>query len=291
MMINRFYQRAFVGGQWYVALRRKNQGKYSIVSAPSGTWIADPFLCEVAGEHYLFVELYEDARKKACIGYYKIVDEQPVFQGKIIDQPYHLSYPCVFEYNGEHYMIPESSANKTVDLYRAIHFPDKWEREKTLIEKYRYVDTTVFEISKRFYAISYRKDNQEWKLDFYELDMNKKTVRLVNSKAYGENIARPAGAFNMKGGVSRPAQDCSLKYGESLIVYEVSCSNDGEYDEKAIEKINIDSFPIDMKLNRVHTYNQDSVYECIDAFMEKFELFHGVKILWRAYIKPQLIKR
>ncbi len=290
MMINRLYQKAFVGGQWYVALRRKNQEKYNIVKAPAGTWIADPFLCEAEGEHYLFVELYEDAKKKACIGYYKIVDEQPVFQGKIIDQPYHLSYPCVFEYNGEYYMIPESSANKTVDLYRATHFPDKWEREKTLIEKDRYVDTTVFKVNNCLYAISYRKHNREWKLDFYKLDIDEKAVQLLNSKVYGTNVARPAGAFDIEG-VRRPAQDCSLKYGESLIIYEVCCSNDGDYDEKAIEKINIKNFPIDMKLNRVHTYNQDSVYECIDAFTEKIEVFHGVKILWRAYLKPYLTKR
>lgn len=291
MMLSRFYQKAFIGGQWYVALRRKNQMEYSVVATPSGTWIADPFLCEANGEHYLFVELYETAKKKACIAYYKIVDGQPFFQGRIIDQPYHLSYPCVFEYKGEHYLIPESSANETVDLYRATHFPDRWEREKTLIEKRRYVDTTVFEIENRFYAISYRKHNQKWRLDYYKLDMDKKALRLLASKEYDHNVARPAGAFDMKEGLRRPAQDCFSKYGERLIIYEVCCSEDGAYDEKIVNKVDIDSFPIDMRLNRVHTYNQDSGYECIDAFVEKFDVFHGAKILWRAYLRPYLAKR
>ena len=30
-------------------------------------------------------------------------------------------------------MIPETSANHTVELFRAVRFPDKWVFEKTLI--------------------------------------------------------------------------------------------------------------------------------------------------------------
>ena len=37
----------------------------------------------------------------------------------VLAEPFHLSYPYVFEWQGSHYMIPESGAAKSVRLYRA----------------------------------------------------------------------------------------------------------------------------------------------------------------------------
>lgn len=58
--------KAFVGGEWKVAYRplSKNNGDYQIVNAPKGMCLADPFLYEVDGKHYLFVELFEKKRIK-----------------------------------------------------------------------------------------------------------------------------------------------------------------------------------------------------------------------------------
>ena len=89
--------KAFIGGEWNVAYRQHGQDKYQVVDMPEGTCIADPFMYEADGEHYLFVELFENKKNKACIAYYKFIDGRPVYQGKIIEQPYHMSYPCVFE--------------------------------------------------------------------------------------------------------------------------------------------------------------------------------------------------
>ena len=36
----------------------------------------------------------------------------------ILEKPYHLSYPYLFEYQGQLYMMPESNENNTIDLYK-----------------------------------------------------------------------------------------------------------------------------------------------------------------------------
>ena len=60
MTIKRLIQKAFIGGQWYVGYRRKGDTKYSVIETPKDMWIADPTMFAANGEHYLFVEVYEN---------------------------------------------------------------------------------------------------------------------------------------------------------------------------------------------------------------------------------------
>lgn len=278
--------KAFVGGEWKVAFRKcDTDDKYQIVDMPEGTCIADPFMYEADGEHYLFVELFEKKKNKACIAYYKFIDSKPVYQGKIIEQPYHMSYPCVFAYNGAHYMIPETSANHTIDLYRAIDFPQKWEKVKILVSGVRYIDTTVLKKNDHHYAISYQKAAQGWELDAFALDMDKMVMTKVASKHYDANICRPAGHFIQKDELLRPAQNCARKYGENLILYCVDCFNNSYYEEHEKDRMDVSGISMDKKPNRIHTYNCDSLYEVVDVYFERIDLLHGVNTLWRAYLR------
>ena len=120
MNLKNLFQKAFVGGQWYVGYRKNGNEKYQVIDIAQDMWIADPMLFTTNGEHYLFVEVYEVKKGKASIGYYHFENDKPVYKGLIIENSYHMSYPCVFEHKGVYYMIPESSANNSISLYRAI---------------------------------------------------------------------------------------------------------------------------------------------------------------------------
>ena len=61
----------------------------------------------------------------------------------VIEEPYHLSYPFLFEFEGELYMIPEKARATRVDLYRCVAFPYQWELVKTLIEGFALADSTL----------------------------------------------------------------------------------------------------------------------------------------------------
>ena len=277
--------KAFIGGEWNVAYRQQGQDKYQVVDMPEGTCIADPFLYEADGEHYLFVELFEIKKNKACIAYYKFIDGKPVYKGKIIEQTYHMSYPCVFEHKGMHYMIPETSANQSVDLYQATEFPHKWEKVKTLVSDARYIDTTVLKQNGHYHAVSYQKVAQGWGLDAFALDMDEMIMTKVASKHYNANVCRPAGHFILKDELLRPAQNCARKYGENLILYCVDRFDDSRYEEHETAHVDVSIIPMDKKPNRIHTYNCDSLYEVVDVYFERIDLLHGVNTLWRAYLR------
>lgn len=277
--------KAFVGGEWKVGYRKiGSKQNYTFVDVPTGTWIADPFIYEANGAHYLFVELFEKEKNKACIGYYRFIDGEPVFQGKIIEQPYHMSYPCIFEYDGEHYMIPESSAGNTVDLYRAVQFPDQWVLDTTFLTDVKYVDTTVVKLDNDFYALAYGKEGREWRLKLFALDMKQRTFQCIAEKAYETNIGRPAGYFLYDGILKRPAQDCSRKYGEALLIYQIDKLGQGCLDEHLVDKQYANKVLLPNPADRIHTYTCSSMYEVVDVYYEHFDLLHGVKIFRRAYL-------
>jgi len=276
-------KKVFTGGDWYVAYQHTNDIDWTIVKAPENQWCADPFVFEDGDNHYIFVEQYRKDKDKGCIGYYKFIDDVPVNQGIIIENKYHMSYPDVFMYGKQYFMIPESSANNTVDLYVSDSFPDRWHKEKTLLEGEKYVDSTVYQDDNGFYLISYTMKHG-YELHVFSLDMEKKGLTEVSHKHYDRNISRPGGRlFIQDGKLIRPAQDCSKKYGEALILYEVdSLNRNGEYVEHEIERIEAKTLLIDMQPERVHHLSFTNSYKVIDIYKEKLDIFHGIKIFIRS---------
>ena len=290
MSIGTLFKKAFTGGDWYIAIRGIGDKQYSVAPNLPNTWCADTLLFEESGEHYLFVEQYDKKKDKGAIGYYTIENGILVSKGVIIENSYHMSYPFVFKHEGIIYMIPESSANSTVDLYVAEEFPNKWKLIRHLIENDNYVDSTVWEQDGQYFVHTYKKranaesGRAEWVLALFTLNMETLSMEQISERIFGTNIGRPAGQLFMKDGVLiRPAQDCSKKYGECIILYAVdSLNSDGEYIEHEVERISLQNLNIDKRVDRFHTYSRDSKYEVIDVYMEKLDLLHAPKIFLRS---------
>ena len=276
-------KKTITGGEWSVVYRSVDGSGYKEATAPIGQWCADPFVYEKDGEHYIFVEQYLNQKGKGCIGYFQFENGKPVNRGIIIENSYHMSYPDVFEYRGTQYMIPESSANKTIDLYIADRFPDKWHIEKTLISGSKYVDSTVYQDGDNYYLISYMMTNG-YEVHVFSLDMEKTQLSLISKKKYETNIARPGGRLFVEDGkLMRPAQDCSRKYGESLIIYQIDELNrGGEFVEHEVRRIRTDSLKLDNEPERVHQITRDGIFEVMDVYKEKLDLLHVPKILIRS---------
>ena len=276
-------KKLITGGEWSVAYRKRNESTYMTATVPDGQWCADPFEYEVDGEHYIFVEQYVSKDDKGGIGYFKYKDGIPVNKGIVINNSFHMSYPCIFEYKGKHYMIPESSANNTIDLYLAESFPTKWVKTKTLINGEKYVDSTVFFAGKDIYLISYTMSHL-YEVVVFSLDMEKLILKKVSSKKYQTNIGRPAGRlFYENNHLFRPAQDCSRKYGEQIIIYEVdSINSDGILIEHEVKRISSNDVLVENNPQRIHHLTGDSEYEVIDVYKEKLDLLHVPRILIRS---------
>ena len=105
---------------------------------PRDRFWADPFPIDVGGRTYIFVEEYPYRTRKGHIAVIEI-DERGQVSGhrKVLERDYHLSYPLVFPYRGTLYMIPETTANRTVELYRCMEFPHRSALDRVLLNDVR----------------------------------------------------------------------------------------------------------------------------------------------------------
>ena len=116
---------------------------------PKGVFWADPFLFCHGKQLYVFFENFSYKTRKGIIssgkivedgkGGYKIADVRDA-----INLGYHMSYPQIIEEDGEIYMMPETLANKRLEVFRCASFPDRWELHATAFEGEEVVDTTYY---------------------------------------------------------------------------------------------------------------------------------------------------
>nr|XP_017253562.1 PREDICTED: glycosyltransferase family protein 64 protein C5 isoform X2 [Daucus carota subsp. sativus] len=94
---------------------------------------------------FLFFETKNSITMQGDIAVARSTDKGATWQqlGIALDEDWHLSYPYVFNYNGQIYMMPESSKNGELCLYRAEHFPLEWTLEKVMLRR-PLVDSVLF---------------------------------------------------------------------------------------------------------------------------------------------------
>ena len=279
-------KKLFIGGEWGVAYKKKGDIDYTIIKMPRGYWVADPMLFEYKDTHYLFAEVYENKKKKAGIGYFVFENEIPIYKGLIISNDYHMSYPCVFEYKNNIYMIPETSANSSLELYKAISFPNKWEKISTILDECSFVDTTVFLKDNIIYLLTYTKNKSFWEVILYSLKIDEAILKEESRLSYNKNVGRPAGyLLNKNGYFLRPAQDSNVKYGERILLYKIKSLF--PFNEELVDKLEVSDLSLPKKAKRTHTYSEDNVFVVVDFFAEKFELFHALDIYKRSHFKKR----
>ena len=106
-----------------------------MVLPPATGYFADPFLIERDGKLWLLSREYRDKDNKAVLSVCELDEAgRPGEMQVCLERPWHLSYPHVFEHDGEMFMVPESNTANRVELYRATRFPSQWELEKRLFD-------------------------------------------------------------------------------------------------------------------------------------------------------------
>lgn len=231
--------------RWGIALHPNHGGA---VPASGWQWLrgfaeheaADPFLVHQKESLWLF---YEDIVPHSGHGRLAVT---PAFNDSadpsvILEKPYHLSYPCVFEHGREWFMIPESSANSTVDLYRARRFPHDWEYVKTLMQGPKLVDTTPFLHEGRWYFFTtvLLPRRAYLSLLFVAEALDAPWQLHPASPLTGDAaIARGAGPITrFNGRLIRPVQDCLLRYGRSMTLREIVSLSPSAFEDQPVEQI------------------------------------------------------
>lgn len=242
-----------------------------IAPPPDRDW-ADPFPWFYKGKYYLFIEekLYStNLGRIICL----TLDENQQIESRhiIIEKNYHLSYPFLFEYQGQLYMVPESNGNNTVDLYKCTEFPGTWEYVKTLLSDIKAVDATLLEKDGKWWLFANIRENGGSSWDSLHLFMadNPLSDRWVphpkNPIVKDVSRARPAGRFiQANGELIRPSQDCSIRYGYATQFNRVTVLSESDYQEMGTHTFK----PLDKsKYLSTHTWNDTNGLVMIDAIL------------------------
>ncbi len=240
---------------------------------PKDRYWGDPFVMQRGDCYYVFIEekLYETGLGRiACLmldGQGKLMEQQVV-----LERPYHLSYPFLLEQGDELYMIPESAANRTVELYRCIHFPDRWEFVKNLMSDLYAVDTTLLEHEGKYWMFTNVKAPGGSSLDtlylYHAKDLlaDKWQAHPRNPIVHDIRSARPGGRILAeRGQLIRPSQDSSKRYGYALKFNRITALSESEYAEEQAREFT----PAHSQYLATHTFNQAGEMSVIDAVMRR----------------------
>lgn len=232
-------------------------------------FVADPFAFAHEGRTYVFVEELPFATWRGFLSVFEIAaDGSPSPLRPVLERPYHLSYPSVFRENGVIWMIPETGANRTIELYRADPFPDRWVLERVLIDDIDASDATFFRHGGRCWLAVATSEHgaSSWdSLSLFHADTLTGPWRAHarNPVLTDPARARPAGWLHAcANGLIRPAQDCVGGYGAALALSRVTRLDPERFEETTIARL---APPPDWQARGLHTVTQAGGFEVIDA--------------------------
>ena len=116
-------------------------------------YVADPFVVWSGGQGSMLFEIKNRATRRGEIGLAVTDGVRWSYRGSVLREPYHLSYPYVFEREGEYFLIPESLEPCAIRLYRADPFPGRWVYEADLIAG-RFADPSIFRYGDRWWMFA-----------------------------------------------------------------------------------------------------------------------------------------
>lgn len=238
---------------------------------------ADPFPIEVDGRTYLFVEDYDHRLGRGVISVLEFDGQGPVGTPRpVLEHDVHLSYPVVLEDDGQLWMIPETSAAGTVELYRATEFPDRWELHSVLLSDLDANDTTPFRHEGRWWLSATVRHggscSDALHLWYADRLAGPWVAHAGNPVLVDIASARPAGRPERHGGrLLRPVQDGRRGYGAALAVAEVVTLDPATFAQRVVARIPPDpSWPG----SRLHTLNRAGRLEVVDGSARSSRLRH-----------------
>ena len=272
----------FYFDQWIILYKFENENnwatsfeQYKRIIPPKDRFWADPFVIEKNNSYYIF---FEELKYKDNVGKIAVIeiDSQGNFEEPqiIIDKEYHLSYPFLFEENSELYMIPESSGNHTIELYKCIDFPLKWELHKIIMKDVNAVDSTILKHNDKYWLFCNITENEgassldELFLFYSDSLLNHEWIsHSCNPIVSDVSQSRPAGnIFKNNGKIFRPSQNSAKGYGHGMKINEIVELTTNTYREETVQSI----YPNwSNDLLSTHTINKSKKLSVIDALVRR----------------------
>jgi len=214
------------------------------ISPPDHAFWADPFVWCRDDRCWVF---FEDYPYSTEIGRISAIELDPGLRPvgeavTVLQGPDHLSYPYLIEWEGHLYMVPEKAHSGSLDAYRCVEFPRRWEHACTLIRGERIADASLFPHQGRWWLLAAVKRRglqlSESLFAFYaDRPLSAHwTPHQANPIVRDFSRARPAGRIlrDDPDRLLRPSQDCVPRYGHGLNLSEILELSPSRYHERLI---------------------------------------------------------
>jgi hypothetical protein len=202
-------------------------------------FVADPFILRSPSALYMFFEVMNRRTNKGEIAV--AVSEDGMrwsYQQIVLAEPFHLSYPYVFRWGDDYFMIPESYQANAVRLYKASPFPTRWSFVGDLLTGDEFIDPSVFRFNNRWWLLTdlARPPYYAGILRLFSAEnlMGPWTEHPKSPVIDGNpHIARPAGRVVVANDrVIRYTQDCYPIYGSQVRAFEITELTTKSYQER-----------------------------------------------------------
>ena len=178
----------------------------------------------------------------------------------VINEKHHLSYPYIFEFKNQFFIVPESNENNTIDIYIADKFPYKWSFHKTIFNNINAHDSSIFFYDNYWWLFTnlctnkWSSPNEDLYL-FYSEDIFSANwiPHPMNPVVSDVEVARGAGKiFISNNKIFRPSQNNVRRYGYGVNINEIEELNTKSYKERKISKVTPDW---ENNVKGIHTFN------------------------------------
>jgi len=209
---------------------------YIKIISPENRYYADPHLFKFGSKKYLFFENYD--YKKGVISCIVIDKDLKVTKPvTVLERPYHLSFPYIFKDDKNIYMVPETSKNGCIELYKATRFPYKWRLFQRLLKGFWISDTVIIERNGIWWLFTNIGNNINNLTILYTYDLNSGTWHGHPYNNSNKICGRMGGGiFEYDNKLIRPVQCSCPRYGYCVILYEIVVLSRTEYKEKELTR-------------------------------------------------------
>lgn len=228
----------------FSVLLRDEAGRTWRLRPPPGCYLADPFLVRHQDRRALLVERFDYRSNKGELCAVAL-DEKlrpgpllPILPGRG-----HASFPFTFHHEGRLYLVPETSAERSVEIHACAEFPVAWRLARIVLEDIDAVDSVIFPRDGLWWLVTAVRDEGGRHLQIhFTADPLREEWRAhpVNRERLWQGApcssGRNAGAvIETDGLLLRPAQVSRRFYGEGMGLMRIDTLTPTDYRESPHE--------------------------------------------------------
>jgi hypothetical protein len=215
------------------------------LNPPVDCFWADPFPIENDGRVWILLEELPFATQRGHLAAVELFADGSYGEAKTIMMPEsHLSYPFIFSWQGELYLLPEACESRELTLWKCEQFPHRWTKAATLLTNVYFADATLIEHGDLWWLFLTIGEpdgiclQDELHLYYADSPLGPWTSHIENPIKSDARYSRSAGnLFYQNGLLYRPAQDCATGYGKAVVLNRIDRLDIEGFSETPVARI------------------------------------------------------